>query len=228
MLIELERAIADRIRAGLAGKTQVVEFPDEPDGLGRPVIRSRVIFGYQRASFRWTAERTQEKTFFFEAVFQAKNLRAHQDPCYELLDAVSLSLTGWRPFALASRDLEQTDERFVSFADGVWIYSQTYSLTITISEGVRQILSPLADPLVAPDEQERRRQEFFRQYMTPNQGVVLPPYMEVVCGLWRSRIDKVAVQNESSLDATFTTGGDLAIDIDTQGPRVPPTTFRPL
>lgn len=65
MILELERAIADRIRQAVSHLTQVVEFPDEPEGLGRPVQRSRIVFGYQRSSFRWTAENAQEKTFFF-------------------------------------------------------------------------------------------------------------------------------------------------------------------
>ncbi len=209
MILELERAIADRIRQAVSHLTQVVEFPDEPEGLGRPVQRSRIVFGYQRSSFRWTAENAQEKTFFFEAIFQCKNLRTHQDPCYELLDAVSLSLTGWRPFALATRNIEQVDERFVSFGEGVWIYSQTYSLTVTISEGVRKALSPLESP--TPEE----REDFLAEYMVPILGVVLPPHIEVICGLWRSKIDKVGEVSNSSLEAVFRAGGNnLSLDTE--------------
>lgn len=199
MILELEQAIAARIRLAIAKRTQVVEFPDEPEGLGRPVQRSRIVFGFQRSSSRTTANNAQEKTFHFEAIFQCKNLRTHQDPCYELLDAVSLALTGWRPFALATKNIEQTSERFVSFAEGIWIYSQTYALTVTISEGVRQALSTLEDITITPEE----REEFLQQYLTPNQGIVLPPNFEVVCGLWRSQIGEVGNQKKSQLDAVF-------------------------
>lgn len=211
MILELEQAIANRIRQAVAKRTQVVEFPDEPKELGRPVQRSRIVFGYQRASFRRTADNAQEKTFFFEAIFQCKNLRTHQDPCCVLLDAVSLALIGWRPFALATKDIEQTDERFVSFGEGVWIYSQTYSLTVTISEGVRQALSELEDPTVT----EAEKAEFLAQYMTPIREIILPPNFQVVCGLWRSKIDFVGDRDESQLDAIFSgKGGKLGIESD--------------
>lgn len=216
MILELEQAIAARIREAVSKLTQVVEFPDEPEGLGRPVQRSRIVFGYQRASFRTTAESTQEKTLYFEAIFQAKNLRTHQDPCYQLLDAVSLSLTGWRPFALASRNIEQTDERFVSFGEGVWIYSQTYSLTVTISEAVREALGELDDPQIPEDELARRREAFWAQYMRPVIGVALPPHFQVVCGLWRSLVDEVADPETSQLEAIFKTGraDDISLGTD--------------
>jgi hypothetical protein len=216
MILELEQAIATRIREAVSKLTQVVEFPDEPEGLGRPVQRSRIVFGYQRASFRTTADNTQEKTFYFETIFQAKNLRTHQDPCYQLLDAVSMALIGWRPFALATRNIEQTDERFVSFGEGVWIYSQTYSLTVTISEAVREALTEIEDDTLSDEERERRRAEFWRQYMRPIHGVVLPPHITVVCGLWRSLVDKVADPETSQLEAVFKAGGieDISLGTD--------------
>jgi hypothetical protein len=40
MILELEKAIANRIRQAVASMTQVVEFPDEPNDLGRPCDRS--------------------------------------------------------------------------------------------------------------------------------------------------------------------------------------------
>jgi hypothetical protein len=223
MIHELEQAIAGRIKESVYNLTQVVEFPDDPETLGRPVMKSRILVGYQRASFQLTANETQEKTFFFEAIFQVKELRSHHI-AYELLDEVSLGLTGWRPFSLASRNIYMEDERFVNYSEGVWIYSQTYSLAVSIGDPVRRALSRRRRPRESPEmqaERMRNREAFLQEYMTPVGEIILPPHIEVKTGLWRSKIDEVGSTDGSSLDAVFVTGGmeDLSLRLETTSVR---------
>jgi hypothetical protein len=51
--------------------------------------------------------------------------------------------------------------------------------------------------------------------MVPILGIVLPPHIEVICGLWRSKIDKVGEVSNSSLEAVFRAGGNnLSLDTE--------------
>jgi hypothetical protein len=133
MLLEIEQAILDKLKAALSTRVRLKAFPDNPNEVGNPAPKGQVLVAYKRSSFKQLTDQPPmvEMMMEFEISLQLQNLRTHTG-IYEILDITRRSLFGFRPHPEANRGLFPTNEGFQGLEEGIWYYTQSYNMPIRI------------------------------------------------------------------------------------------------
>ncbi len=180
MLAEIEAAIVQKLSATLASNgIRPQAFPENPRELGQPMPRGQILVGYKRSNFNLQSRQpiTLQMNAEFEVSLQVTNLRTHSG-AYPLLDAIRFALLGFIPMAGPSAGMYPINEGFTDLDEGVWYYSQTYLVPLTLIEGQIALYDPLP-----PD--------------TPWE------FVGIECGIWRSRTGRLGEPDHTILDRTF-------------------------
>lgn len=145
MILEIETAILERLKAVLSTQVRVKAFPDAPGEVGVPAPRGQILVAYKRTSFKQLTDQPPmiEASLEFEVSLQLANLRTHTG-VYEILDIARHALFGFRPHPEANRGLFPVSESFQDLDEGIWYYTQSYTLPIRITadENVNSSIDP--------------------------------------------------------------------------------------
>jgi hypothetical protein len=138
MLIEVEGALTNYLTNELTRQgIKVRPVPDNLKELRAPTQAGQVLIAYKQSSFRSVASNplTYEQLLQFDINLQVKGLRSHVG-VYPLLDQMRLLLAGWHCGSPAQkRPAYLQAERFIDVEEGMWSYSQSLIVPLTIAAG---------------------------------------------------------------------------------------------
>jgi hypothetical protein len=146
MLAEIETALIARIRAVINGSIEVAVngFPGSDDDQARALRQARVFVGYKRSTFELIAAepQTHQQLVEFEVLTMVRDIRTYTGN-YPILDAIRRALTGfWVDCEWTSGKCYPVAEAFVKVEEGIWYYSQTFAVPITIVEDLNSLYPP--------------------------------------------------------------------------------------
>ena len=133
MIREIEAALVARIAERIPD-LHVAAFPDKPESfnLHHPAGAVLVAFGRETYSRpRALDVIVQERRIEWDISILTRNLRTHVG-AYEVLDALRLALTGWRPEG--SGKLRPVRAEFLDQKQGVWTHVLTMDHVVTVAE----------------------------------------------------------------------------------------------
>lgn len=134
-LILIENAIIARLRLYITSRIKVAGYPDNPDKLNLPLGYGQILVGYKSSKFTPTSFNPAgvHQMMEFDVQIQMKELRTHQG-IYGFLDFCRAVLTGFIPPG-ATGGMMPTSEGFIDSVDGIWFYSQGYSVPVVFVPG---------------------------------------------------------------------------------------------
>lgn len=151
MIGEIETAIVERLAERLTG-VKVEAFPDKPDTYKMHHPKGVVLIAFGRSTYsqpRATDLVVQERRIEWDITLVMRNLRDHAG-AYDVLDAVRLILTGWRP--PACRKMMPVREQFLDQKQGIWTYVLTVAHATTVVECAEEEDLPLLKRINTEDE----------------------------------------------------------------------------
>lgn len=126
----IEKAIITCLQAAIP-ELEISAFPDNPADYEFIHPLGAVLVQYDSSSFddyQCLAFTAQKRTLRFNAVSIMRSLRSHCG-CYAILDRIRRALLGLK--IDGCEQIRQTDERFSDESDGIWTYTQTFSVVTT-------------------------------------------------------------------------------------------------
>lgn len=135
LLITIENAIIARLKQYVLSRIKIAGYPDNPDKIGLPLGYGQILVGYKSSTFKATSFNPAgvQQLMEFDLQLQLKELRTHQG-IYGFLDFCRAVLTGFIPPG-ATGGMMPNAEGFIDSTDGIWFYTQSYTVPVMFVPG---------------------------------------------------------------------------------------------
>lgn len=148
MLLAIETAIIDRLKARLPAEIRVEQFPDDPSTfqlLGNCAVLVHYAGSDDRDPDR-AGPMAQEEQLDWDIHVVTRNLRGNAG-IYQVLSTVRKALLGYRPAGASKMWKQSTD--FTRQKSGIWDYTMTMSCTVMNVEQDEEADEPLITRIAA-------------------------------------------------------------------------------
>ena len=131
MIDTIESAIIARLESQITDLT-IKAFPSKPaDFKALPFNKGLILVAYSGSSLSEPTNKDtliQERAIEFSITLQIRDLRGHSG-AYSYLEKLRAALSGYAPLT-DLRVMFLTDESLMQVVDNVWVWGQTWQLTV--------------------------------------------------------------------------------------------------
>lgn len=157
MVDTIESAIVGRLESQITDLT-IKAFPSRPEEFKKLPVGHKgiVLVAYSGSSLGAPTNMDvliQERVLEFSITLQIRDLRGH-DGAYDYLDDIRAALSGWSPTS-DDRVMFMTSESLLRLIDNLWVWGQTWRLTVRQASEVEPADNtdePESEEPVSPDE----------------------------------------------------------------------------